>query len=228
MGLNLSRARRSRTRGAAAKATLVDYRPSGLGFEQLDHYYELIGYPRQMPAANYVHLSGILDDEVVLIGLWSSDRKARTAYATARTNVRKVLDKAGPGAAVDRQSYPVRRFVLGDEIGDFRQDRARTGPDCAAYVIDLPATDGRAYDLICEQMNFPGDYPEGLMLHVAGRVDDVWRVISVWREARQSREFFERRLMPAAVEVVREHQVFPAIHPRELRVHLFAVNKRLT
>lgn len=220
-------AKRSRVRGDVGQTTLIDYRLRGLGVDQVDRYFEQIGFPRRMPAGNFAHLVGLLDGELVSIGLWSSERAARQMFAAMRPRIDAIVAEAGPQASIDRQSHPAYRFLLGEEISDFREDRAQTDPDCVGYVIDLPATDNRAYDLICEHMGFPADYPDGLLLHIAGQVDDVWRVISVWRKVTQSLEFFEQRLMPAAVDIVREHRVFPEIHPRELRVHLFAVNKRL-
>lgn len=221
------RAEHSRARGDVDRTTLIDYRLSGVDIDQIDRYFEQVGFPRRMPAGNFAHLAGQLDDELVLIGLWSSERAARQTFATVRPRIDAIMAEAGPRASIDRQSHPAYRFLLGEEIGDFREGRAQADPNCVGYVIDLPTTDSHAYHLICDHMDFPRDYPEGLLLHVAGHVGDVWRVISVWRHASQSREFFEKRLMPAAVEVVREHGVFPEIRPRELRVHLFAVNKRL-
>lgn len=177
------RTKRSPQHCAVDHATLVDYRFGGVSIEQVDRYYELINFPRRMPADNYAHLAGVLEDEIVMIGLWSSDRIAKRAFETTRQEVTAALTGSGSDTAVDRESHPVQRLLFGEAIDEFRADRAHTDPNCVGYVIDLPATDSRAYDLICDQMNFPGDLPAGLLLHVAGPVGDVWRVTSVWRDA---------------------------------------------
>lgn len=209
-------------------AVVVDYDISPqLGRAHLDAFYERVGYDERLEDGLLLHLGGELDDELAYVSLWTSEQDSLRAWQERRRDVEEVLASAGPAATVARRSARIHRLVLGDELEEFREGVAASDPDCVCFVIDIPSADTHAYDLILEQMSFPEHYPDGLILHMASRVGDTLRVISVWRHAEQSRRFLESRLMPAAVEVVRGHRVFPEIRPREMRIRLLALSSRL-
>lgn len=206
---------------------LVDYRLGGVGIEHLDDFYTRVGYRSRLDPGLLVHLGGAMDDEIVYISVWSSEQEARKSWEQRREDIEGVLGLAGPAASAARRSHSLHRLIVGDDIEEFREGLAIVDPDCVGFVIDLPGTDPKTYDLICRQMSFPEHFPSGLLLHAAGPIDGHLRVTSIWRRGGQSRRFLEDRLMPAAVEVVREHGLFPEIRPRELRVHLLTINNRL-
>ena len=57
------------------------------------------------------------------------------------------------------------------------------------------------------------DAPEGLILHVAGRTDEGFRIIDVW-ESREARERFDSGRLPAGVETTsRELDVEHVLRP---------------
>ena len=48
----------------------------------------------------------------------------------------------------------------------------------------------------------PGDeLPDGCQLHIAGPVEEGWRVITVWESSEAFHEFRQDRLLPAVREV---------------------------
>ena len=83
------------------------------------------------------------------------------------------------------------------------------------------------YDMICARMRFPQEFPDGLLMHVAGQTDLGWRTYSIWNEVQPSLDFLEQRMMPAAVDMVREKVMFPEISPLEVKPFLFALNARM-
>jgi hypothetical protein len=211
-------------------ATMVDYRIRGEGFDRLetiDRFYKEIDFPRSMRNGNLGHLSGVSDDEIVFMSIWDTEKNAMAAFDDMRGSIEKVLREAGPTATVDRVSSGVFRFSIGEDVAEFSHERAQLNPNCVGYVIDIPTQGHLSYELTCEKMNFPQDWPPGLLMHVAGETDRGWRTYSLWREIGQSRDFLAQRLIPAAVDVVREHQVFPVIRPIEVKLHLFALNSRM-
>lgn len=209
-------------------AVLVDYRISGnVGLEQLDEFYERIGYRGRMDDGLLVHIGGTLGDEVVYISIWSNEQLGVKSWQEKRHHIEDILASTDPNAVVVRRSNPVHRLILGDDLDEFRAAPAVGNPECVGYVIDLPEMDTKAYELIVNAMDFPEQFPPGLLLHSVGQVDDMLRVTSIWRTASQSRRFFENRVMPALVAVVRDHGVFPEVRPVELCVHLLAVGDEL-
>ncbi|MBI5311504.1 MAG: hypothetical protein HZB14_10855 [Actinobacteria bacterium] len=221
------RKRDSREPPAAENAVLADYRLESVNIEHLDDFYNRVGYRERLDPGLLTHIGGAIEDgadgEIVYMSIWHSEGEALESWRAKLSEVEIVLSDS-PDAKVIRRSSKIHRLYLGDDVDEFREGRSDVDPDCVGYVIDLPQVDVDAYDLICEHMGFPGDWPTGLLMHFAGRVDDFMRVVSIWRRAGQSRHFLEDRLMPAAVQVVRDHGLFPEIRPRELRIHLMALN----
>lgn len=212
----------------AREAILVDYRLESVSVEHLDQFYRRVGYRERLDDGLLAHVGGVIDgEELVYLSVWRSESEAIASWQAKRSDIEAVLGDAPPDAQVTRRASEVHRLYLGDDLLEFREGLADGDPDCVGFVIDLPDMDDDSYDLICDRMRFPEEWPEGLLVHVAGQVDDFFRVLSIWRRADQSRRFFEDRLIPAAVDVARNHGLFPEIRPRELRVHLFALNNVL-
>lgn len=212
----------------ARNALLVDYRLESVSVEHLDQFYRRVGYRERLDPGLLAHVGGVIDqEELVYLSVWRTEDEAMASWQAKRSDIEAVLADAPPDAQVTRRASGVHRLYLGDDLLEFREGLADGDPDCIGFVIDLPEVDDDSYDLMCRRMDFPGQWPDGLLMHVAGRVDDFFRVLSIWRRADQSRRFFEDRLIPASVDVAREHGLFPEIRPRELRVHLMALNNSL-
>lgn len=230
MPIRLFRRRRSggHEPSHAPDAVLVDYRITGnVGLEQLDEFYERIGYRGRMDDGLLLHIGGTLGDEVVYISIWGNEQLGVKSWQEKRHHIEDILAATDPNAVVVRRSNPVHSLIVGDDLGEFRAAVPVGDPECVGFVIDLPEIDVKAYELLIKAMDFPEQFPPGLLLHTAGQVDDVLRVTSIWRTVGQSRRFFENRVMPALVTVVREHGVFPEVRPVELHVHLLAVGNEL-
>jgi hypothetical protein len=72
------------------------------------------------------------------------------------------------------------------------------------------------YDAVTERVMPEGQLPEGCQLHIAGPVEQGWRVITVWDTAEAFNSFREEKLLPAIGEVSGREapdQVQPEIDP---------------
>jgi hypothetical protein len=72
------------------------------------------------------------------------------------------------------------------------------------------------YDAVTERVMPEGQLPEGCQLHIAGPVEQGWRVITVWDTAEAFNSFREEKLLPAIGEVSggeAPDQVKPEIDP---------------
>jgi hypothetical protein len=211
-------------------AAMIDYRTTGDGVDQMAliaRFYDLIGFPRSMRPGNLAHVSGVAGDQIIFTSVWDSESNAATAYAAMGPAIEQVLKDFGPNARVERHSSGVYRFSIGENADEFSHRAATTHPNCVGFLLDVPVHGQMAYDLVCNKMRFPEEFPDGLLMHVAGQTDRGWRTCSIWREIEQSRAFLEQRLMPAAVDVVRDTGMFPEIRPLEFKPFMFALNARM-
>lgn len=206
------------------RAVLVDYRMSGVNIGHLEDFYTRTNFPESLGEGMMVHIGGVLDGtETVYLAVWNAADRAEASWQANRRHIEETLADAPPDAEITRRVDSMHRLYLGDELGEFRPENAKRKPDCVGIVIDLPKVDVETYELICDQMSFPDDWPDGLLLHFAGAVEDVLRIVSVWRRTRDARKFFADRLIPASVEVARDHGKFAEIRPVELKVQLLVV-----
>lgn len=212
----------------ARNAVLVDFRLIDVSAGHLGDFYSRVDYPRKLDDGLLVHIGGVLDgSETVYLSVWRSDAEALASWNEKRADVEAVLADAPPNAEIHRRSSKLHRIYLGDDVQEFAANVADRKPDCVGFVIDLPETSPATYELLCERMNFPVEWPEGLLVHLAGPVDDKLRIVSVWRRVEDSRNYFASRLIPASVEIAREFGLFPEIRPVGLRVHMLALNNAL-
>ncbi len=58
------------------------------------------------------------------------------------------------------------------------------------------------YDRVCEALNFPADWPDGLLAHGSAEVDGRLRVVDVWKSGADFDRFVEQRLGSAIADAL--------------------------
>jgi hypothetical protein len=74
------------------------------------------------------------------------------------------------------------------------------------------------YEAVAEKVMADGQLPDGCQLHIAGPVDEGWRVISVWDSPEAFDRFREEKLLPASREIAGEVGP-PPVEPEVSPVH---------
>ena len=81
-------------------------------------------------------------------------------------------------------------------------------------VVIVNEIEGATQDFY-EQVNpkvMPGGkLPDGCQLHIAGPVENGWRVITVWDSDERFQQFREEKLIPAIREIGAEDRIAPEI-----------------
>lgn len=206
---------------------VVEYAVDAPGRNAIDliaRLYQELGFPGSIVPTNLAHISGATEERVIFVSIWQSERDAERAFAEAESAVARLADEIGPDAALHRSSYKAHRVTIGPAAEEHDGRRAQINPDCVAFTIDLPDDSRAIYDDYCDQMGFPTEIPEGLLLHVAYEVGKELKTISVWQTIEHSQAFMRDRIIPAGPEVVRDHGVFPEIRPVEFKPTLLAFN----
>jgi hypothetical protein len=67
------------------------------------------------------------------------------------------------------------------------------------------------YDQVNPKVMPGGQLPDGCQIHIAGPVDNGWRVITVWDSDERFERFRDEKLIPALREAGGEDRVAPAI-----------------
>jgi hypothetical protein len=81
-----------------------------------------------------------------------------------------------------------------------------------------PGFNAETYEAVTGRA-MPGDQlPDGCKLHIAGPVEQGWRVITVWESREAFDRFREEMLIPAIREITGE-QAPPAVEPEVNPVH---------
>jgi hypothetical protein len=61
-----------------------------------------------------------------------------------------------------------------------------------------------------------GNLPEGCQAHIAGPVENGWRVITVWDSEEQFQQFRDAQLIPAMQEAGEEARIAPNISANQV------------
>jgi hypothetical protein len=67
------------------------------------------------------------------------------------------------------------------------------------------------YDQVNPKVMPGGRLPEGCQVHIAGPVDNGWRVITVWDSDERFQQFRDETLIPAMREAGGDDRIAPAI-----------------
>jgi hypothetical protein len=74
----------------------------------------------------------------------------------------------------------------------------------------VPGFTADMYEAVSEKVMSGDQLPEGCELHIAGPVDQGWRVITVWESREEFDQFREEKLLPAIRELAGDEGRPPA------------------
>jgi hypothetical protein len=67
------------------------------------------------------------------------------------------------------------------------------------------------YEQVGPKVMPEGQLPDGCQIHIAGPVENGWRVITVWDSDEQFQQFRDEKLIPAIREAGAEDRIAPSI-----------------
>lgn len=78
-------------------------------------------------------------------------------------------------------------------------------------VAEIEGGNQELYENVSGQTMPGGQLPDGAQVHVAGPIENGWRVITVWDSEEQFNRFRDEKLIPALQEAGEEDRVAPRI-----------------
>jgi hypothetical protein len=78
-------------------------------------------------------------------------------------------------------------------------------------VNEIEGANQDFYEQVNPKVMPGGQLPDGCQLHIAGPIDNGWRVITVWDSDEQFQEFRNEKLIPAIRDVGAEDRIAPRI-----------------
>jgi hypothetical protein len=79
-------------------------------------------------------------------------------------------------------------------------------------VAVLPGGNQDTYEKVSAKVLSGGQLPDGCQLHVAGPVDQGWRIITVWDSPEHLQRFRDEKLLPALRESGAEGEMRPEVN----------------
>ena len=83
-------------------------------------------------------------------------------------------------------------------------------------VNEIEGGDQGFYDSVNPKVMRDGRLPDGCQVHIAGPVENGWRVITVWESEERFHQFRNEQLIPAMREVGGEDRIAPRIGTSEV------------
>jgi hypothetical protein len=83
-------------------------------------------------------------------------------------------------------------------------------------VNELEGGSQDLYDQVNPKVMPGGTLPDGCQAHIAGPIDNGWRVITVWDSEEQFQQFRDETLIPALREADSEVRIAPSISADEV------------
>jgi hypothetical protein len=78
-------------------------------------------------------------------------------------------------------------------------------------VNEIEGGNVELYDSVNPKVMPDGNLPDGCQLHIAGPIENGWRVISVWDSDEKFQQFRNEKLIPAMQEAGSEGRIAPSI-----------------
>jgi hypothetical protein len=72
------------------------------------------------------------------------------------------------------------------------------------------------YDATCRALNFPADWPDGLLAHASTEVDGKLRVLDAWQSREHFDRFVQERLQSAIRDALGDRAEQPEVTETEL------------
>ena len=82
--------------------------------------------------------------------------------------------------------------------------------------LDFAENTTEDYDRVCEALNFPADWPEGLVAHGSASIDGRLRVVDVWESGAHYDRYVESRLGAAIGQALGDRAREPQRTDQEL------------
>jgi hypothetical protein len=79
-------------------------------------------------------------------------------------------------------------------------------------IAVLPGGNQETYENVSAKVLSGGQLPEGCQLHVAGPVDEGWRIITVWESPEHLQQFRNEKLLPALRDAGAEAEMTPEVN----------------
>jgi hypothetical protein len=77
----------------------------------------------------------------------------------------------------------------------------------------IPGGDQATYEKVSSKVMSSGKLPDGCQLHVAGPVNEGWRIITVWDSPEHLQRFRDETLLPALHDAGVDDEVAPQVNP---------------
>jgi hypothetical protein len=139
--------------------------------------------------------------------------------------VANVISETGRGPNISRDEFVITSYAVraDEELNGFRI--TQPGEFIAVLFTRQEITRER-YVNTTRRARFPEDWPEGMIIHVAGMFGAEWGVFDVWRAGSDMESFYGGRIAPAVAAMHPEVSTNVDPNPAALELHSLYIDRQ--
>lgn len=171
------------------------------------------------------HFSGNHGDEFFVVSAYRDPEVASSMFAEFTSpQVANVISETSSAADISRDEFEITSYAVNDDenLQGFRF--TKPGEFVAVLVTD-EAIQRERYIQTTRRARFPEEWPEGLVIHVAGMFGSHWGVFDLWRADADIEGFYSERIEPAVKALYPDLVVTGLDRPQAIAVHSLHIDR---
>ncbi|MGH2906541.1 MAG: hypothetical protein ACRDKI_07195 [Solirubrobacterales bacterium] len=177
------------------------------------------------PGGVMFHFSGAFEDEFFSVTAYRDGQSSAQMFADyTGPEVESAIRTSGERADINRLEFPITRYAVRDDEDLQGYSRKEPGEMVAVYATAATFSRER-YLKITGEAGFPDDWPEGLVIHVAGEFGNRWGIFDVWHADSDLLSFYRDRIEAAVATVAKDIEGGVMDQPKSIALHSLYVNR---
>lgn len=156
---------------------------TGITKELYEKAREQVNFEGDVPKGLVTHIATFDEKGAIVTDVWKSDGDLSSYVKNRLTPVIKELIDTEPGIEI----YPLYNLF----IPEHGEEEPRV-----VVLMNWEGVTKAIYEQAREQINFEGDVPKGLVVHIATFGEKGIRIVDIWESEKDFNNFARDRLMP--------------------------------
>lgn len=194
-----------------------------------DFYDEVLSRVQQdpnRPSGTMFHFSGTFEGEFFSVSAYRDPEESAAMFNDVTgPQLANIVGEAGGGPDISRDEFAITSYTIHDDEDLQGMHIVKPGA-FLAVLVSTPELTGEVYRDVTSVADFPGNWPDGLVIHVAGAFGNHWGVFDVWRGDADLASFYGGRIAPA-VKAVAPENADVAQNPSAIVLHSLYINSNI-
>jgi hypothetical protein len=178
-----------------------------------------------LPSGVMFHFSGTFEDQFFAVSAYPDQARSTTMFADSTSpQIANEIGAYGGGPDISRDEFDIVRYVINTDH-DLQGFRFAKPGEFAAVLVTEDTLTRERYLATSRRIGFPEEWPDGLIIHVAGSVGDHLAIFDLWRASGNIASFYGQKVGPALLELYPEVNPAATQSPGAIAVHSLYINE---